>query len=512
MNNFIQTLSERKVELVSAIFQHLSISLIALLMAIVIAIPLAIWTINHKRMAEVFLQITSVFQTIPSLALLGLLIPFVGIGTVPALIALVIYALLPIFQNTYIGLSEIDPSIEEAAVAFGMSRMRRLIKVELPIALPVIISGIRTALVLIIGTATLAALIGAGGLGTFILLGIDRNNPVLTLIGAISSALLAIVFSSLIRLLQHLKPRYTVITLLLILVGIGGASLYQSGIFKEDKITIAGKLGSEPDILIQMYKELIEDETNVKVELKPNFGKTSFLFSALENQQIDVYPEFTGTVLESLVKVPNALKGEQFSEQETYEQANSLLNEQFGMILLQPMLYQNTYALAVKKSFAKENNLKTISDLTKIKEQAKAGFTLEFIDRSDGYKGLKETYRLDFPSVQSMEPSIRYQAINNDEVNLVDAYSTDSELKQYDLVTLEDDYGLFPNYQGSPLMTKAFANTHKEVLNALEKLSGKITEKQMISMNYQVNVEKKQPAEVAHTFLKKEGLLKEENK
>ncbi len=308
MNNFFQTLVERKGELISATFQHLSISLIALLIAIVIAIPLAIWAVNHKKMAEVLLQITSVLQTIPSLALLGLLIPFVGIGTVPALIALVIYALLPIFQNTYIGLSEIDPSIEEAAVAFGMSRMRRLIKVELPIALPVIISGIRTALVLIIGTATLAALIGAGGLGTFILLGIDRNTPVLTLIGAISSALLAIIFSSLIRLLQHLKPRYTVITLLLIFLGIGGISLYQSGLFKEDKVTIAGKLGSEPDILIQMYKELIEDNSDVEVELKPNFGKTSFLFSALENQQIDIYPEFTGTVLESLVKVPDDLK------------------------------------------------------------------------------------------------------------------------------------------------------------------------------------------------------------
>lgn len=150
--------------MLEAAFQHLSISLISLLIAALIAIPLAIWAANHK-MAEVLLQITGVLQTIPSLALLGLLIPFVGIGTVPALIALVIYALLPIFQNTYIGLAEIDPSIEEAAVAFGMSRMRRLLKVELPIALPVIISGIRTALVLIIGTATLAALIGAGGLG-----------------------------------------------------------------------------------------------------------------------------------------------------------------------------------------------------------------------------------------------------------------------------------------------------------------------------------------------------------
>ncbi len=199
MNEIIQTFSERKEELLRAIFQHLAISLSALILAILIAIPLAILLSQKKRMAEFVLQITSILQTIPSLALLGLLIPFVGIGTVPALIALVVYALLPIFQNTYIGLSEIDPSIEEAADAFGMSRLRKLFKVELPIAMPVIISGVRTALVLIIGTATLAALIGAGGLGTFILLGIDRNDPSLTLIGAVSSALLAILFSGLIR-------------------------------------------------------------------------------------------------------------------------------------------------------------------------------------------------------------------------------------------------------------------------------------------------------------------------
>lgn len=501
-------LNERKGELLTATFQHLSISLVALMIAILIAIPIAIWSVNHKKMAEVLLQMTSVLQTIPSLALLGLLIPFVGIGTLPALIALVIYALLPIFQSTYIGLSEIDPSIEEAAHAFGMSRMRRLTKVELPIALPVIISGIRTALVLIIGTATLAALIGAGGLGTFILLGIDRNTPVLTLIGAISSALLAIVFSSLIRLLQHLKPRYTVITLIVILVGIGGASLAQSEIFKEEKVTIAGKLGAEPDILIEMYKEVIEEETDIKVDLKPNFGKTSFLFSALENQQIDIYPEFTGTVLESLVKVPDSLKNKKLNEEETYEEANTLLNEQFKMRLLQPMAYQNTYALAVKANFAQENGLKTISDLKKIENQIKAGFTLEFIDRSDGYKGIQETYKLDFPSVQSMEPSLRYQAINNGDVNIVDGYSTDSELKQYGLVTLEDDRGLFPAYQGAPLMTTEFADTHPQIVKALEKLSNKITEEQMIDMNYQVNVEKKQPAEVAHAFLIEEGLLK----
>lgn len=512
MNNFAQTLSERKEELLSAAFQHLFLSLLALLMAIILAVPLAIWAANHKKMAEVLLQITGVFQTIPSLALLGLLIPFIGIGTMPALLALIIYALLPIFQNTYIGLSEIDPSIEEAAEAFGMSRMRRLIKVELPIALPVIISGIRTALVLIIGTATLTALIGAGGLGTFILLGIDRNTPVLTFIGAISSALLAIVFSSLIRLLQQLKPRYTVITLFVLLFGIGGISLYQSSFFKEEKITIAGKLGSEPEILIQMYKELIENDTNNKVKLKPNFGKTSFLFSALKNQQIDLYPEFTGTVLESLVKVPDSLKDKKLSKKETYKQANLLLNEQYNMNFLPPMAYQNTYTLAVKKTFAKEHDLKTISDLAKVQEQIKAGFTLEFIDREDGYKGIQKRYHLQFSSVQSMEPSLRYQAINHEEVMIVDAYSTDSELRQYELVTLKDDRELFPDYQGAPLMTTNFAKKHPEVVKSLAKLSGKITEKQMIEMNYLVNVKKQSPAKVAHTFLIKEGLLKEESK
>ncbi|HAP6287204.1 ABC transporter permease/substrate-binding protein [Enterococcus faecium] len=460
MNNFIQTLSERKGELLEAAFQHLSISLISLLIAALIAIPLAIWAANHKKMAEVLLQITGVLQTIPSLALLGLLIPFVGIGTVPALIALVIYALLPIFQNTYIGLAEIDPSIEEAAVAFGMSRMRRLLKVELPIALPVIISGIRTALVLIIGTATLAALIGAGGLGTFILLGIDRNTPVLTLIGAISSALLAIIFSGLIRWLQHKKPRYSIITLAAVVCLFGGVSLYQSALFKNETI---------------------------------------------------IYPEFTGTVLESLVKVPEAMKSADLTKEKTYDEAEELLNKQFDMTLLKPMAYQNTYALAVKRSFANEHQLKKISDLAAISDQIKAGFTLEFIDRSDGYKGIQEAYGLNFSSVQSMEPSLRYQAINNGDVNIVDAYSTDSQLKEYDLVTLEDDRGLFPAYQGAPLMKKDFAKEHPEIVKALNKLSGKITEDQMIDMNYQVNVEKKKPTEVARIFLKNEGLVKEED-
>ncbi|MEG1504362.1 MAG: ABC transporter permease/substrate-binding protein [Enterococcus sp.] len=510
MNELINTFNERKEELLSAIFEHLAISLSALLIAVVIAIPLAILLSQRKKLAEVVLQLTSILQTIPSLALLGLLIPFVGIGTVPALIALVVYALLPIFQNTYIGLAEIEPSIEEAADAFGMSRTRKLLRVELPMAMPVIISGIRTALVLIIGTATLAALIGAGGLGTFILLGIDRNDPSLTLIGAISSALLAIIFSGLIRFLQHRSGKATLIALGVICLGIGGIFFAQHNPAASETVTIAGKLGSEPDILINMYKEVIQDEdSSINVELKPNFGKTSFLFNAVKSDQIDIYPEFTGTVLESLVKVPESTSDD-LSPDETYKEANKLLKDQFEMELIKPMKYENTYALAMKKSEAEKRGITKISDLKGQQDQLKAGFTLEFIDRQDGYRGIQDKYGVNLSSVQSMEPALRYQAINNGDVDVIDAYSTDSEIKQYDLVTLEDDLHNFPPYQGAPLMKQEFADQHPKVVKALNRLAGKITEDQMVEMNYLVNVKKEQPAKVAHDFLVKEKIIGED--
>lgn len=260
MSNVFSTLLERKTELGEAIFQHLTLSFFALLVASIIAIPLGIYCSRHRKIAEFFLQVASVLQTIPSLALLGILLPFVGIGTPPALIALVIYGIFPIFQNTYTGLTSIEDSLKEAANAFGMNMWERLTKLEIPLALPTILSGVRTSLVMIIGTATLAALIGAGGLGTFILLGIDRNNPSLTLIGAVFAALLAVLMSILLKILEKSRPKVALITLGLLFIGMGGVAFYQSNPFAPKDITIAGKLGSEPDILIQMYKALIQQE------------------------------------------------------------------------------------------------------------------------------------------------------------------------------------------------------------------------------------------------------------
>ena len=158
MNDLYHTFLTRKDELVKGLIQHIEISFIALFIALLIAIPLGIFLTRKKRIAEVVIGITSVFQTIPSLALLGLLIPLVGIGTIPAIIALVIYALLPILRNIYTGINEMDPNLIEAAKGLGMNNRRLLFKVELPLAMPVIMAGIRTAMVLIIGTTTIASL------------------------------------------------------------------------------------------------------------------------------------------------------------------------------------------------------------------------------------------------------------------------------------------------------------------------------------------------------------------
>ncbi|MFD0896660.1 ABC transporter permease/substrate-binding protein [Loigolactobacillus binensis] len=504
MADFWHTLVTQRGDLLTALGQHLILSVVSLLIALMIAIPLAIWVIPKPKTANVFLQIAGVLQTIPSLALLGMLIPLVGIGSVPAVISLVVYALLPIFQNTYTGLTEIDPSLEEAATAFGMTRWEKLHKVELPLAWPMILSGVRTALVMIIGTATLAALIGAGGLGTFILLGINRNNNTMTLIGALASALLAIILSFALREIKQIRLKPLLITVAIAVLGGGGFGIYKLVQPQPVSITIAGKLGSEPEILINMYRDLIEaDNPNVKVTLKPNFGQTSFLFSALKSKQITLYPEFTGTVLESLVDKP---KQQATSANGIYRQAKKALQQQDQLSLLPPLKYNNTYALVVTRAFAEKYHVRSISDLAKVSNQINAGFDLEFLDRTDGYKGIQKRYGLNFKT-QSMSADLRYEALHEGKVNVTDGYSTDSQIRQYDLVVLKDDRHLFPTYQGAPLMRTTTAKAHPEIVRSLKRLQNKISAADMQEMNYQVNVQKKSAAKVAHHYLVAHHLL-----
>lgn len=497
----IETFSTRKLELWQALLQHMELSFIALLFAVGIAIPLSIYLTRHKKLAEPLINMSAVLQTIPSLALLGLMIPLFGIGKVPAIIALVAYALLPIMRNTYTGIMGVDDSLIEAARGLGMNRRQRLFKVELPLAMPVMMAGIRTAMVLIIGTATLAALIGAGGLGDLILLGIDRNNPQLILLGAIPAALLAILFDSILRGIGKLSYRKSLLAfsalLLLALAMISVPALTKS---KEETLIIGGKLGAEPAILIEMYKALIEQDTDLDVTLKPGLGKTTFLFNALKSGDIDIYPEFTGTVINELLQQEVADK----AADNVYEQAREGIAKQYNMRYLAPMAFNNTYALAVKK----ELGITKISELANLQNQVKAGFTLEFSDRPDGYLGIQSLYGITFKDMVTMEPKLRYTALKHGDIDVLDAYSTDSELETYQLTVLEDDKTLFPPYQGAPLMRESTLEKHPELESILQQLAGKVTDDEMRKMNYEVNVNDASPREVARNFLQQQGLLK----
>ncbi|PJO42267.1 osmoprotectant update ABC transporter permease/substrate-binding subunit OpuFB [Lysinibacillus xylanilyticus] len=504
MANFLDVFSERKGQLLASLVEHIQISFIALFFAVVIAIPLGIYLTNKKKIAESIIGISAVLQTIPSLALLGLLIPLFGIGKVPAIIALVVYALLPILRNTFTGINEVDPSLKEAAMAMGMNTRKRLVKVELPLAMPVIMAGIRTAMVLIVGTATLAALIGAGGLGDIILLGIDRNNTALIILGAVPAAILALVFDFLLKKLELLSFKKTITALSIISVVALLMIIFPLLNFKEkEEIVIAGKLGSEPEILINMYKLLIENETDLKVQLKPGLGKTSFVFNALKSGSIDIYPEFTGTAISEFLK-EEAINNNQ---EDVYNQAKEGMMNKFEMVMLSPMKYNNTYALAVSKEMADTYHLQTISDIKPIQESIKAGFTLEFNDREDGYLGIQKHYGITLSNITTMEPKLRYQAIESGNIDLLDAYSTDSEIRQYNLQVLTDDQQLFPPYQGAPLLRKETLEKYPEIETALNKLANQITDDEMREMNYQVNVEGQNIEDVAREYLIKVGLL-----
>ena len=505
MHNLVEVFINRFGDWQTAIWQHLQISLAALLLAILIAVPLSIFLANYRRLAAWVLQLTGIVQTIPSLAILGLLIPFIGIGTLPAIVTLVVYGLFPIVQNTITAFWELDPQLEEAATAFGMTRWEKLRKYQLALAMPVMMSGIRTAAVMIIGTATLAALIGAGGLGSLILLGIDRNDSALILIGAISSAFLAVVISLILGALTKRRPKTLLLSFLttavLVVASFAQPYLLPMG---NNKLIIAGKLGAEPDILIHLYKELIEQDSHLQVEVKPNFGKTSFLYEALKAGSIDIYPEFSGTITASLLTNPPQVANDQ---EAVYEAARDGIYQQDKLIYLKPMAYQNTYAIAVKEAYAMEHGLETISDLKKVESTARTGFSLEFNDRPDGKKGLESLYGLKL-KIQTMEPALRYQALEQDKLDVIEVYSTDSQIIKYGLKLLQDDKHLFPPYQGAPLLREETLKQHPELEGILNKLHKKITATEMATMNYQVDVEGKSAKEVAHDFLLRQGLLK----
>ncbi|QQK76138.1 ABC transporter permease/substrate-binding protein [Salicibibacter cibarius] len=503
IQEFFTLFANQQEMLLELLWEHVQMSFISLLCAILIAVPLGIVLTRTRRLAEPVIGVAAVLQTIPSLALLGFMIIFFGIGTVPAIIALTVYALLPILRNTYTGISEIDPSIKEAATGMGMSPARRLRKVELPMAMPVVMAGIRTSMVLIIGTATLAALIGAGGLGDLIMTGIQRADQSYILLGAIPAAILALLFDFILWWTEKAKRSFMTFS---IVMGAAFLIVITPAIVstQQEDIVVGGKLDAEPEILANMYKHLIEQDTDLSVDVQAGLGGTDIVFDALLVGDIDIYPEFTGTAYVDLLgEDPSGM-----NEEDVYEATKEGIEEAYSVTYLEPMDYNNTYALAVSEAIGEEYELETVSDLELYQNELTAGFTFEFLDRpDDGYDAFVETYGFELADVNGLDPGLRSQAIEEGEVEVIDAYSTDAYLVEYEMIVLEDDEELFPPYQGAPLMREDVLHEHPELEGILNTLAGEISDEDMQEMNYLVDYEDADPEEVAKDYLQKNGLL-----
>lgn len=507
---FLTFLGEHASALQQKMFEHVYLSGLALILASFIAIPLGIGVTRLSFIRNVTLKVGSISQTIPSLAMLALLVPFLGLGTAPTLVVLVFYAIYPILRSTYTGLESVPLEYLEAAKGLGFSSLQTLWLVELPLALPVIISGIRVASALTIGITAIAAFIGAGGLGDFITQGLSLNDPSLILLGAIPIALLAIVFdygiSQVETRLQTREARpYNPLRIknillisggLLMILWMGNLTFQTFKIKKEGTLVIASKNFTEQYLLAELMAQQIESKTNLKVIRKFNLGTTDLIHKAMLKGEVDLYPEYSGTAYLLILKRQPPARGEG-----AFKELQSLYKEKFGLIWMKPFGFSNVQSLAIKKTDAHKHQVFSLSDFARISKNFKIAAPPEFLKRPDAFPGLRQAYGLSFKKIMQVDPNLMYAAIEAQKVNSIASFSTDGKLEKYDLVLLTDDRKFYPSYQPAPLIRQVVLETHPNISEALLPLLGNISEETMKKLNHKVDVEGHMPSDVVREFL-----------
>ncbi|WP_285879261.1 glycine betaine ABC transporter substrate-binding protein [Domibacillus indicus] len=491
--------------------------MISIGLAILISVPLGIYLTRHKKIAEPIIGITAIFQTIPSLALLVFLVPFIGTGKAPAIIALTIYGLLPVLRNTYLGITGVNRSTVEAGVGMGMTSRQVLWMVELPLALKVIMGGVRTAAVLIVGVATIAGLIGAGGLGDLIFRGLQTYNSGLILAGAIPAALIAIILDFVLKRIEYnssteaLQKKgkrsrrmiYAIAgTAALLLVGMI-VWPFITGSQSNNTITITGKSFTEQEILVHVYGKLIEEETDLNVKYESFISGSAGVFNGLKQGSYDLSIEYTGTILINYLKE----KINSNNPDDVYNYTKKRFDQEFDLQLLDPIGFNNTYSVTIREADAKRYGIETISQLQPYAKNMRFGSEPEFLERADGYPGLQKVYGLNFASTETLDSGIIYSAIKNNEVDAVDAYTTDGRVQAFNLKVLKDDKQFFPPYYAIPVVRGEVLEKHPELKKVLNMLAGKIDDERMQELNKRVDIDGKKYEEVAEEFLKEEGLI-----
>lgn len=469
-----ENFAERWAELPSLLSGHVLLSLAAIIMGMLVSVPLGIYAAPRPRLAGSVLNIAGVIQTIPGLALLALMVPLLGgmIGYWPAFLALMLYSILPILRNTIVGLQGVDAGVREAARGLGMTASQRLWRVELPLSLPVIVAGLRTSVVWVVGSATLATLVGASSLGNYIFAGLQTRNWLSVLFGCVFAAGLAILFDQMIRLLEvaaRTRQRGLAGAVGVALALVVGLSVVPAMIpalgpapnpaqatahgrvppvaarLSGQTVRIGAKAFTEQYVLAALMQDVLEDAGAI-VERRDNLGST-IAFDALRSGEIDVYIDYTGTIWATVMQRPQAAQRHVMLAEMT-----AWLYQRDGILTLGRLGFENAYGFAMTRARAAELGVTSLADLAPYAGELTVGGDPEVFARSE-WIGARDAYGLGAVQTRAMDSTFMYGAVRDGQVDLISAYTTDGRIAAYDLVLLDDPAQVLPPYDAVILLS-----------------------------------------------------------
>ena len=515
IGRFFVLLHDRWPEVVLRLVQHLELVGIALAIAVALGFGLGILLSSRPRFAQMALMTANVVQTIPSLALLAFLLPLLGIGTKPAICALALYAIMPILRSTLAVVQGGEQGLPAIGRALGLTPAEILWRIKIPQGAPLLVSGLRTAAVWSVGTATLSAFIGAGGLGEFINRGISLLDPALMLLGAVPAALLALGIDLFLGALEgdtrkwgsghHFPSRKwigTSVFVILFVVGLGvlNEAMPSAGSVEgtpalhssQLPLRIGTKNFAEQFVLGELIAQYLEVH-GVPVE-RPlrGFQSTELIHGALVNHQIDLYVEYLGTAEEAILKLTPA------PGVDPMIQVRDAYEERFHLAWLKGLGFSNTYAVITRTEVA--HGATSLSQFAPLAPQLRIGLNSEFIERADGFPALEKTYGLHFVQVETLDAGLLYAALQDKQVDVIVGFSTDGQLAQPDLVVLSDDRAAFPRYDAVPVVSDEALKEHPLLRPLLDDLAGKLDETTMRRLNAEVELQRRTPSAVAHDY------------
>ena len=502
---------------ISLVLEHLFIVLAASILSIAIGLPLGIIAYVFPKARAIILRIVDLLQTIPALALLGIIMVFAGAGKVTVIIGITLYSLLPIVRNTCLGLQEVDPGVKEAARGMGMSKTYRTLMVEFPLAFPTVFTGIRIAVVSAIGTAVFAAFVGGGGLGGIINRGIRIQDMGLILSGTAALMVIAVALDILMGRFEDMMrknkggSRKMWIPVAAILAAFIALLPYGMKSVADDELLLYDGDYSETQIMHYMVKMLVEDKTDLTVTIQDQMSQVNN-FNALvgDNHSCDLMISYDGTLLTTFLHLDTADVPEDTS---IYDYANQVAGERHDVRLLEKLGFDNTYAIAVPQSIADQYSLVTISDLVPVADQLVFGAEHEFftLEGSMKYGPFTEFYGLNFKDTSPVDVSLKYAAVEKGSFDVTEVYATDGLNRKANLKVLEDDRSFFPDYNGAFLVREdtfeRFADVAPDLEDILNLLAGQIANDDMVEMTYQVDVLGRSVDDVAREFLINRGLI-----